>query len=223
MVYDNSMEAITSASLMPHEHKETSMHVSNNIGVERHQFHRLNANTIYNQHQQLEALSPIMTSTAAQHPPEPTSPYLAYDAMDDIILDRLSPWKRLVSKVDSKEDVIAAVRHFGLDSTANRLAYLDKLVEEDPEEEVIEMESLRRFAVFMLDRHLPLPKIGISPGGLVQAVWLIPDGILSMDFLPYDKVRFTAVLQDGKWSTRGILPPHRMIEEIEPFRKALYK
>lgn len=223
MAYDNSTGDITSASLMSHGYEKTSMHGSNNIDIERHQIHRLNADTIYNQHRQLAALSPIMTSTAAQHPPEPTSHCLAYDAMNDIILDWLSPWKRLVSIADSKEGVIAAVRHFGLDSTANRLAYLDNLVEEDPSVEIIEIESLRRFAVFILDRYLPLPKIGISPGGLVQAVWLIPDGILSMDFLPYDKVRFTAVLQDGKWSTRGILSPHHMIEDIEPFRKALYK
>lgn len=133
------------------------------------------------------------------------------------------PWKHRATMADSKEDVIALIRRFGLESTANRLTYLDGLAEDDPEEEHFVLESLRRFAVFVLDRHLPSPKIGISPGGLVHAVWWVPDGVLSMDFLPSGKVRFAAVLRDGEWSTRGVLPPYRMMEKIGLFKREIYR
>lgn len=135
----------------------------------------------------------------------------------------LRPWRRLAGEADSKEGLIALVGRFGLDSTAERLAYLDKLAEDDPEEEYMELESLRRFAVFVLGRHLPAPKIGISPGGLVHAAWWASDGILSMDFLPSGQVRFAAVLHGDEWDARGVLPPDRMMAEIEPFKRALGK
>ena len=143
--------------------------------------------------------------------------------MERVILEWSRPWKRLVDEADSKEKIIALVRHFGLESTAKRLAYLDKLADDDPEEEHFGLESLRRFAVFVLDRRLPPPKIGIGPGGLVHAVWRAPDGVLSMDFLPSGKVIFAAVLQDGEWDARGVLPPDRMMAEIEPFKRVLYR
>lgn len=143
--------------------------------------------------------------------------------MEHWISELPHPWKHHIKEAGSKEDVIALIRRFGLESTADRLAYLDKLAEDDPEEEHFGLESLRRFAAFVLDRHLPPPKIGISPGGLVHAVWCVTDGILSMDFLPSGKVRFAAVVQDEKWSTRGVLPLDRMMEKIELFARALYR
>ena len=222
MVYGNNTSTLESISFVSRVCDETSMNVSNNIDAVWNQIHRLCVNPLCNQYGEPDILSSTATSTAAQSSAELTSAYSSCDAMGDIVLDWLYPWRRLVGKADTKERIVDAVRHFGAESIANRLAYLDKLAEEDPKEEVIQTESLRRFAVFVLDGHLPPPKIGISPGGLVQAVWLIPDGILSMDFLPYDKVRFATVLYGGKWSTRGALPPYYMIKEIEPFRKALF-
>ena len=145
------------------------------------------------------------------------------EVMENSIFALSHPWKHHVAMAYSKEDVIALIRRFGLESTANRLTYLDGLAEDDPEEEHFVLESLRRFAVFVLDRHLPPPKIGISPGGLVHAVWWVPDGVLSMDFLPSGKVRFAAVLRDGEWSTRGVLPPYRMMEKIGLFKREIYR
>ena len=145
------------------------------------------------------------------------------EVVENSIFSWSHPWKHRVTMADSKEDVIALIRRFGLESTANRLTYLDGLAEDDSEEEHFVLESLRRFAVFVLDRHLPSPKIGISPGGLVHAVWWVPDGVLSMDFLPSGKVRFAAVLRDGEWSTRGVLPPYRMMEKIGLFKREIYR
>ena len=86
---------------------------------------------------------------------------------------------------------------------------------------MIGLESLRRFAVFVLGRHLPPPKIGTGPGGLAHAAWWADSGIMSMDFLPSGMVRFAAILEDGGWKTSGVLPPDHMLVEIEPIRKAL--
>ena len=85
------------------------------------------------------------------------------------------------------------------------------------------VKSLRRFADFVMKRHLPAPKIGLNPDGYVHAVWWADehDGILAMDFLPSGKIRYAAVLQDNGWSVSGVSPPDRMMEEIEPFKRAL--
>lgn len=219
MVSNTTRTSYTSS--IPRRYEGTQMYVSGNIDVEPRKIHRLNTDMLYHQYSQLiEALSSTIIDPTIQ-PHTPISSYRADEAMGNMILELLYPWRRLIDDADSRENVIALVRYFGLDSTANRLAYLDKLAEDDPEEEYIGLESLRRFANFVLARHLPTPKIGISPGGLAHAAWWAPDGILSMDFLPSGKIRFAAVLQDAEWDVRGILPPGRMMAKIEPFKRAL--
>ena len=127
-----------------------------------------------------------------------------------------------LDKANSNEEIIALLKYSGLNSTADRLAYLDGLAEDDPEEEFIKQESMHRFAIFMLGGHLPAPGTGISPGGLVHAEWRVSNGLLSMDFYPSEKIRFVAILKNSKWKTMGMLSLDHMLKEIEPFRRVLY-
>lgn len=129
-------------------------------------------------------------------------------------------WKHLTNEM-SKETTIAFIGLSGLVSVANRLSDLNKLAKMDSVEPAMDAESLHRFALFMFDRQMPIPKIGLTPNGLIQAAWFTRDGILSMDFLPSGKVRYTAVLRDGEWSVCGTSLPSRMMAEIEPFKREL--
>lgn len=199
---------VDTAAYTSHTCEGTSMNVLTKVN--EHEIYHL-INTIY--HNQ-KTLSSMVINTKP-----PTC--RADDVIIDIILELLHPWRRSVSDAGSKEDVIALVRHFGLGLTADRLIYLDRLADDDPEEEYIELESMRHFANFVLNRYLPVPKIGISPGGLIQAAWWAPDGIMSMDFLPSGKVRFVAFLQDSAWDVSGVLPLNLVMAKIEPFKRVL--
>ena len=180
---------------------------------------RLNASAFRDQLRFWEIVcEPAVTSVEYKH----VTVSASHTAADLVaaMLARLS-WKDTIDNADSKAEIITLVRISGLNSTADRLAYLDMLARDDPEEETIELESLRRFAVFALGRHLPGPKIGVSSEGLIHTAWWVDNGILSMDFLPSGEIRFSAILQDVQWSAKGVMPPDRMLAKIRRFRRAL--
>ena len=58
----------------------------------------------------------------------------------------------------------AALRESGLEQSADRLGYLERLADEDRDEEPIAIASLRHLTSFLMDeRHLGQPEIGVSP------------------------------------------------------------
>lgn len=128
-----------------------------------------------------------------------------------------------VVSVSDREVVIDLIRQFGMGQAADRLVYLNSLSREDPDEEPIGLESLRHLAVFMLERRLPVPNIGVVQGGVAHAVWWPQDGILSADFMPDGTVEFAAVLpgQNGEWSADGVTALDGMMERITPVVEAL--
>ena len=106
----------------------------------------------------------------------------------------------------TQKDVITAVKLAGFDSIAKRLEYLQNLTIDDPDEQLIKLESLQRFALFVMGvgNVLPEPEIAVSPDGFAQAEWHIPDyGILVMEFLSSDLIDF-AVIESSETSSQSL-------------------
>ena len=104
-------------------------------------------------------------------------------------------WKRHIKDATKQEEIIAIVRLFGLEAIADRLSYLQKMIADDPDEQPIVLDSLRQLTLFLMsERQLPDPQIGVNASGLMQVEWRVPEnGILAMEFLPSDFIRFAAV------------------------------
>ena len=137
-------------------------------------------------------------------------------------------WKHIVQDSPNVETVISVIRFLRFDLIADRLAYLNTLIKNDPDARSIDLESLQRFAYFIMDKQtLPKPQIGINSSGLVHVAWRIGDrGILAMDFLPSGSIRFAAILRPSgsdsqEWSKDGILSPDHMWNDIRPFIEQL--
>ena len=120
---------------------------------------------------------------------------------------------------ESEEEIVAAMRWYGLVAIADRLNRLKALIAEDPDEPDLVPESLRSFAdFFMHEDRLPVPEVGVGPEGFLEAEWRIPakreapviapfvrwvrpderywgqgDGILAMKFLPSGSIQYAAV------------------------------
>ena len=111
----------------------------------------------------------------------------------------------------TEENAIAEVlRSHGLNEVATRLVQLIEMLDEEPDEPDLEIESLQSFAeLFVEETHLPVPEIGAGPEGFVEAEWRITpsgngranpnerywdrgDGVLAMKFLPTGLIRFAA-------------------------------
>ena len=137
-------------------------------------------------------------------------------------------WQHEIVAVRTHREIVAVPRLFGLDTIGSRLGYLRSLVDDDPDEGPIDIESLRAMALFIMSqRQLPDPRIGVTPGGLIQIEWqVLPKGILAMEFLPSGLIRFAAIsapVQRGenRLSVNGTLPTEETLRAVESFTARL--
>ena len=133
-------------------------------------------------------------------------------------------WRPQIVDAATRAEIIAVLRLFGLDTVASRLVYLCSLADDDPDEPHIEIESLRAMALFIMsERNLLDPRIGVTPDGLIQIEWRVPDtGVLAMVFLPSGLIRFAAISgphqpETDRWSVNGTLPKEGTLSAVEPF------
>ena len=133
-------------------------------------------------------------------------------------------WRPQITAASTHEEVIAVLRMFGLDSIADRLGYLRSLVYDDPDEPPIELESLRAMALFIMsERQLPLPRIAVSPDGMIQIEWRPEDsGIIAMKFLLDGKIQFAGIGEKApegveRASVSGTLEKDDMMRALHPF------
>lgn len=137
-------------------------------------------------------------------------------------------WRPQLAVARTHEEIIAVLRLFDLNVIADRLGYLRQLVEDDPDEPSMSIESLKALALFLMsERQLPDPKIGVTPDGLAQIEWRFPtNGILAMEFLSSGLIRFAAIsapAQPGieRLSVNGTLHKDAALEAVRPFTSRL--
>ena len=133
-----------------------------------------------------------------------------------------------VAAATEQREVIAILRSSGSRAIADRLGYLHSLAVDDPDEKPIAFESLRRLALFVMGKlRLPDPEIGVSPEGFAQAEWRVgDDGVLAMEFLPADVIRFAAVSHAAgrgtqRLSVNGVLPTADALDAVQVFTDRL--
>ena len=99
-----------------------------------------------------------------------------------------------IEAADTHERIIEALRECGLTAIAVRLAYLKSPDHDDPEEQPMDLESLRGAASLLVEHpEWPKPGIGVGPDGLVGIEWDIdPTGLLAMLFQPSGLISFAA-------------------------------
>ena len=126
-----------------------------------------------------------------------------------------------VMEMSGRDAVIESVRRLGMERSAARLLELERIADEDPDEDRMGIKSMSRLAAFIAGRRLPEPDIGACPNGDAQAVWWPPDGILSMDFGPGDAVTYASVLRGAEWRRHGRARPGSALSDVAPAVEAL--
>ena len=131
---------------------------------------------------------------------------------------------RLIAATTEHQDVITALRISGRHVAADRLAALIALIDEDPDELPIVLESLKAFARFLIDeRQFDTPRIGTDRDGHVQVEWpVLEQGLLVMNFRPDDLIRFVAVSAPARRGTKrmrvsDMLPKPEVLKAIRQF------
>ena len=158
------------------------------------------------------------TTTCTVPGEESTSSYTAIAEATLEFVQESVPLRTRIVDAAAPEEVVAVLRRFGLDRVAARVDYLHQLQEEDPDEPLMLLDSLRAMALFLVsEQQLVSPQIGIDGDGLAQVEWRLPgDGVLAMEFLPTRRIRFAAVSPDiGRVS--GTLTKSQAMDAVRPF------
>lgn len=153
------------------------------------------------------------------------------DTLDMMTSSRASgrevPAARIVAATNPK-GIVAVLRLTGQHRLADRVEYLHRLVEDDPDEPSIVFPSLRELALFLVsERRFGEPEIGLSPDGFLQAEWpLQGGGVLVMNFLPDGIIQFAAVAKSviaGAQFRRvnGTLPKDEALSTVRPFTSSV--
>ncbi len=123
---------------------------------------------------------------------------------------------------ETRTEMTAALRESGLEQSADRLGYPQRLADEDPDEEPIATASLRHLTLFLMDeRHLGQPEIGVSPDGVALAQWRVTgNGIMAMEFLGSGLIRFAGASGPGSRDgellrVSGTLPRAKALQAVQ--------
>ncbi len=144
-------------------------------------------------------------------------------------------WRTELDNAATTTAIVAMLRSQARQTVADRIDYLHALARDDPEEQPIALESLRRMAFFLLShRGLPDPEVGASPNGFAQVEWTLPDvsrdqarnGLLAMEFLPSPLVRFAALSAPyragvDRLTVHGTLPADETFDAVRAFTAGL--
>ena len=141
-----------------------------------------------------------------------------------------SPSAAQVDAAGDHRDIATALEQSGFSKIAARLVHLHRLVDDDPEEPGIPIESLRGLASFLLNEpQLPSPRLGVGPEGFIQAEWRVPrDGVLALKFLPSGFIRFVAISAPAhtgveRRRVNGTLPATDVSDAIRVFTDLLVR
>lgn len=99
-------------------------------------------------------------------------------------------------------EIASILGQLGLTAIAKRVNEIAGLNHDDPENEPLEIKSLKACAAFLVGApDLQVPRIGVSPDGLLVADWRLPDqGILALMFMPDQSIRYSASAESARRS-----------------------
>lgn len=120
------------------------------------------------------------------------------------------------------EEIIWMIDRFVSQPMAARLTYLHQLPVDDDYEDPINLESVKGFALFIMNKpSLPYPQIGANPDGCVHAEWEGPSyGTVILEFLSSNFIQFTVIRprsapQHPRVYYTGVAPLEDVVQKIE--------
>ena len=126
------------------------------------------------------------------------------------------------------DQVVHLLRQSERSAVADRIGFLQRLSEEDPEEPGLNCDSLRSLTDLLLARpQLPQPGISTSPDGVLLAQWRIPShGLMTFEFLPDGRIQFAAISAPAnhpgeREMVYGTLPPNETLAAVGLFTTKL--
>ncbi len=151
---------------------------------------------------------------------------------DRIIPTTESPFDELDEKLTSEEKIKKLIDYVREGSKiqfaqelADKLNFLNEVVNEDPDEDSISIDSMRNFISFLQNTtHLKCPDVAVTPSNEIHAQWrTAPNRHFAAVFLPTGETRFvifTPNSKDPEMIDRisGLTSADSLLETIQPHK-----
>ncbi len=143
-----------------------------------------------------------------------------------------SPFDELDEKLTSKEKIKKLIDYVRKGSKiqfakelAAKLNFLNKVVDEDPDEDSISIDSMRNFISFLQNTtNLKCPNVALTPSNEIHAQWrTAPNRHFAAVFLPTEETRFVIFTPNSKnpeMTDRisGLTSVDSLLETIQPHK-----
>jgi hypothetical protein len=151
---------------------------------------------------------------------------------DPIFLTSESPFDELDEKLTTEEKIKELIAYAGEKSNiqfafelAVKLNFLNEVVNEDPDESPISVESLRNFISFLRNStNLKCPNLALTPSNEIRAQWrTAPNRHFAVVFLSSGQTRFVIFTPNSKnpeMTDRfsGLTSVDSLLETVQPHR-----
>ena len=131
---------------------------------------------------------------------------------------------RSLEGAPSISGIVEILQSLNFEKSADRIAALHQMCNEDANEHPLDVDSVRHLARFLVSEpQLPAPRIAVSPDGLMQIEWrLPPGGIVAIQFLIDGRLEFAAIEgsatpQDQRDHVGGAHHKDFVLNAITPF------
>ena len=107
-------------------------------------------------------------------------------------------WKSNIKLAKSCQEIFSIFEKLKLIEISDRLKELDLLIKDDPNENDMNLKSLKNMANFVIKNNLSDFMIGIVSDGFIQIEWhLSSNGIIVLEFLESDNCRFVIIFPEN--------------------------
>ena len=157
---------------------------------------------------------------------------LKIHSVDPIFPTSESPFDELDEKLTTEEKIKKLIDYIDEGSKIQfaheltlKLTFLNEVVNEDPDETPISIESLRNFISFLRNAtDLKCPNLALTPSNEIRAQWrTAPNRHFAVVFLPTGETRFVIFTPNSKNSEMtdrfsGLTSVDSLLETIQPHR-----
>ena len=147
------------------------------------------------------------------------------------IVNPVIGWKSMIEESNTCEEIFCVFKKLNMGDIADSLKEINDTIEDDPDEDPIVLDSLKKMSFFVIKYKPQNFIIGVASNGFIRLEWRLPlNGILAIEFLTSSLIRYAAIYpreqpdieqqrSNGSLEEKNILPIIRQLISLEYYNE----
>lgn len=143
------------------------------------------------------ALVHILKPVFARNTEQDTQPDNFF--VDVVVATQPQGTREEIASAKTEDDIVRITSQAGFDHIKIHIKHLHDMIEEDGDDYLVHLESLKNFVLFLVDHpNISPSQVGVTPDNFVDVIWDTPDRTITllMEFLPCNQIRFNVMKCD---------------------------